>query len=77
MSDDELQDRTCRCCGRGYKYPVPKSTATRFHCQRCVGVDADVRALLEQFNKRLRRLAAEVESLKQGGQSSGSGSGGS
>ncbi|HUU85125.1 MAG TPA: hypothetical protein VM243_16620 [Phycisphaerae bacterium] len=70
MSDDELQDRTCRCCGRGYKYPVPKSSATRFHCERCVGLDAEVRALFEHFNKRVRRLTAEVEKLKRGGEAS-------
>ncbi|MHC4064659.1 MAG: hypothetical protein ACYSUI_09190 [Planctomycetota bacterium] len=66
MSDDELQSRTCRCCDRGYKYPVPKSPATRFYCERCAALDAGVRQTLEHFNKRIRRLSSQVESFKGG-----------
>jgi len=71
--NDELQDRTCRCCDRGYKYPALRSLATRFYCERCAALAADVRDLLEQFNKRIRRLTAEVEALKKRGASAGGG----
>ncbi|MCP4251353.1 MAG: hypothetical protein GY778_30320 [bacterium] len=70
MADSELQDRTCRCCDRSYQYPVPRSHATRFYCERCAALSADVRTLLEMLNKRIRRLSREVESLKRAGGSS-------
>ena len=64
MSKDELQDRVCRCCGRDYKYPVPKSLATRFYCDACVALDDNARAMFEHFNKRLKALSREIASLK-------------
>ncbi len=73
MSDDELQERACRCCERSYRYPVPRSTATRFYCQYCVGLDAGVREMFELFNKRLGRLTSQIESLRRGGDSAGGG----
>ncbi len=64
MSQDELQDRTCRACGRPYKYPVRKSRATRFHCQACVDLDANVRATFEHFNRKIKAVQRELNALK-------------
>lgn len=74
MTDDELQDRTCRCCGRNYKYPVLKSQATRFHCESCISLSGDVRDMFERFNKRIGRLTAEIERLKRTADSEDGGS---
>ena len=60
---DELQQRTCRACNATYKYPVPKSMATRFYCDSCAGLPSEVRATFEQYNKRLKALAAKVRQL--------------
>jgi hypothetical protein len=65
MTDDELQTRTCRVCGRTYKYPVPKSLATRFQCDVCVQLDEDVRAMFEYFHKKIKALQREVDGLKK------------
>lgn len=65
MSADELQERVCRCCDRTYSYPVPKSLATRFYCETCSQLDGVVRGLLETYNKRLRRLSREVQTLRE------------
>jgi hypothetical protein len=64
VNPDELQDRVCRACGRVYKYPIPKSRATRFYCANCMNLDADVRAMLEHFHKRLKSLRRELDALK-------------
>ena len=71
MIEDELQNRTCRCCNRTFKYPVPKSTATRFYCARCADLDRAVRDMFELFNKRLRRLDAALASSGKTGPASG------
>ncbi|MFH0981133.1 MAG: hypothetical protein V2A79_06315 [Planctomycetota bacterium] len=63
MNADELQDRVCRCCDRKYRYPVPKSLATRFYCEACSRLSEEARAMFELFNKRLRKLSADVEKL--------------
>jgi hypothetical protein len=62
---DELQTRVCRSCDRSYKYPVPKSLATRFYCERCAQVTRESRLLFEAFNKRLRRMSKEITDLKK------------
>jgi hypothetical protein len=64
VNRDELQDRVCRACGRGYQYPVRKSLATRFYCEACMNLDADVRAMFEHFHKKLKSLSRELNALK-------------
>jgi hypothetical protein len=63
--DDELQTRVCRACSQTYRYPVLKSLATRFHCEACMRLDPEVRAVFEAFNRRIKSLAAEVDKLKK------------
>lgn len=67
MSKDpeELQERVCRACHATYKYPVYKSTATRFYCEECMDLPAGVRATFERFNKRIKTLTAAVAKLEQ------------
>lgn len=62
--DEELQERTCRACDRTFKYPVPRSLATRFHCEDCAQLPPGTRAMFEMQNKRLKALSAEVNRLK-------------
>ena len=63
--DDELQERVCRACNQTYAYPVLKSMATRFYCKDCMELPPAVRSTFEQFNKRLKALAAAVGKLEQ------------
>ena len=63
--DDETQERGCRACDKRYVYPVPRSLATRFYCAECMTLPPAVRATFEQFNRRLRKLAATVSTLEQ------------
>lgn len=63
--DDEIQDRTCRACGQSYRYPVLRSEATRFYCEECAELPPAIRAAFEQFNKRIKALAATVQKLEQ------------
>ncbi len=65
MMADELQDRTCRCCGRSYQYPVLKSQATRFYCQACTELGDNVRAMFEHFNKRIKKLSKDLVRLQK------------
>lgn len=66
MADEtELQQRVCRACNRTYKYPVLKSLASRFYCEDCMGLDANIRASFEQFNKRIKTLTTMVEKLQK------------
>ena len=62
---DELQKRVCRACNQTYEYPVYKSSATRFYCEGCMELSAEVRATFEQFNKRIKTLTATVAKLEQ------------
>ncbi len=64
MNADEIQQRTCRVCGRTYQYPVPRSLATRFSCDKCVGLDPEVRTMFQHFNKRIQTLQKQVNALK-------------
>jgi hypothetical protein len=64
MNADEIQDRTCRVCGRKYQYPIPRSLATRFNCDKCVSLDPEVRAMFQHFNKRITTLQKQVNALK-------------
>jgi hypothetical protein len=67
-SDDvkqELQERLCRACGTKYKYPVPKSLATRFYCELCAELPAGVRAVIERLHKQVKSLSAEVAKLRK------------
>ncbi|MBI4579989.1 MAG: hypothetical protein HY718_09830 [Planctomycetes bacterium] len=63
--DNELQERVCRACGEPYRYPVRHSPATRFHCASCAGLPADVRAMFEKYNRRIKALAVQLERLEQ------------
>lgn len=74
MADDETQVRTCRACGRSYKYPVRKSAATRFYCEACMRLDAATRETFEHFRKEIKRLSAEVTKLTAAGSAAGSSS---
>jgi hypothetical protein len=65
QKDDELQERVCRACNQTYDYPVRKSTATRFYCEDCMELPSAVRTAFEQFNKRIKTLAATVAKLEQ------------
>lgn len=60
----ELQERTCRSCGRRFKYPVPRSLATRFYCEACVALPAETRAVFEHYHQRVRNLTAEIDRTK-------------
>jgi len=44
---------------------VPRSPATRFYCESCAELPAEVRAVLEKYNKRLKALAAQIDKLEQ------------
>lgn len=61
----ELQDRTCRACGRTYRYPALKSLATRFHCEQCMELPPAVRATFEAYNRRIHQLSSELAQLKR------------
>lgn len=63
--EKETRARTCRACNETYEYPVPKSPATRFHCPACAELSADVRNVLEKYNRRLKALTTQVEKLEQ------------
>lgn len=63
--EDELQERTCRACDRTYKYPVPKSPATRFYCEACMSLAPDVRGTFEHYNKRLKKLTTQLARLER------------
>ena len=63
--DDELQERVCRACNQTYDYPALKSLASRFYCKDCMELPPAVRATFEQFNKRLKTLAAAVGKLER------------
>lgn len=65
MANDEIQDRTCRCCSRGFEYPMLKSRATRFYCERCVDLSDNVRSMFEHFNKRIKKLNRELLRLHE------------
>ena len=67
MSNGELHTRTCRACGRPYEYPVCKSLATRAHCENCAMLDPAIRRTFEQFQRRLKGMEHEVNTLKSGG----------
>lgn len=58
--DDELQQRVCRACNDKYDYPVPHSSATRFHCPACAALPEPVRAVVERLNRRLRELERKL-----------------
>jgi len=58
--DSELQVRVCRGCNQSYDYPVIKSAATRFYCERCALLPDAVRATIEQLNKRIKELEKKV-----------------
>lgn len=62
--DNELQDRICRACNETYRYPVPRSGATRFHCETCAELPTATRGVLEKFNKRIKALTQQVEKLR-------------
>ena len=64
---DELQERVCRACHQTYRYPVPRSPATRFHCEVCVDLPLNLRSTLERMTKRITQLTSRVEKLERGG----------
>jgi hypothetical protein len=64
--NDELQERTCRSCDRTYKYPMLKSTATRFYCEACMELSPEVRSTFEHYNKRLKKLTSQLAKLEKG-----------
>jgi late competence protein required for DNA uptake (superfamily II DNA/RNA helicase) len=64
-SGDEVQTRTCRACGRLYKYPVHKSLATRFYCEACMRLDRATRETFEHYNKRIKRLTTALDKLQR------------
>jgi chaperonin cofactor prefoldin len=63
--DTEIRKRVCRGCNESYDYPVPRSPATRFYCDSCAELPAEVRAILEKYNKRIKAMAAQIEKLEQ------------
>jgi len=63
MTEAEIQTRTCRSCGRTFRYPVPRSLATRFHCDSCVRLDEATRETFEQVQKELQRLRTELKKV--------------
>lgn len=65
MSEDEIQQRTCRCCNRKFDYPVRKSSATRFHCPDCAPLRPELRKMFELMNRRLKQSEADIAKLKQ------------
>lgn len=62
---EELQQRVCRACQGTYEYPLPRSLATRFYCESCMGLPAEVRAMFEKYNRRIRDLTSQVEQLRR------------
>ena len=68
MSNGELQTRTCRACDRQYDYPVRKSLATRAHCESCAMLDPAIRRTFEQFQRRLKGMEHELNTLKSAGE---------
>jgi hypothetical protein len=66
MADDEIQTRVCRACGRDYEYPVLRSSATRFHCESCVRLDAATRETFEHFHKRIKELTRALSQAQSG-----------
>jgi hypothetical protein len=52
----EIKTRICACCGQPYEYPTMKSQASRFHCDRCIALPADIRKVFEIMNKRLAKI---------------------
>ena len=64
-ADNELQQRVCRACSRGYAYPVLHSQATRFYCADCAALPPGVRDTFELINKRMKKLSATVEKLEK------------
>jgi hypothetical protein len=63
--DQELKQRACRACGEMYFYPVRHSPATRFHCEACVELPGEVRAVFERFNRRIKTLTSQLDKLEQ------------
>jgi len=64
-SQGECRPRVCRACNESYDYPAFKSSATRFHCERCADLPADVRAVFEKYNRRVKAMAAQLDSLQR------------
>lgn len=62
---EELQDRTCRACQSPYRYPVPHSLATRFYCDACMELPAEVRGTIEKLTKQLKQLAGRIDKLER------------
>lgn len=72
MIDDEIQQRTCRACGKDYAYPVRGHLATRFYCDDCVALEPEVRDAFETYNKRIKSLEKRLARLeKAAGEASG------
>ena len=65
MDSDQTKQRFCRCCNRRFEYPVPKSRATRFHCPDCAQLKPELRKVFEQFNRRLKQVAVDLDKVKQ------------
>jgi hypothetical protein len=61
----ELQQRVCRVCQQTYDYPLPRSLATRFHCEVCVALPSQVRAVFERQNRRIKELTIQVDELRR------------
>ncbi len=59
--------RTCRACGKQFEYPIKGSTATRFHCEDCVRIDADLRLLFERLSSRLQKIESALNRLETKG----------
>lgn len=61
-----MSKRTCRACGASYTYPVARSLATRFHCEKCAALPRDVRERFEAMHKRITRLEKQLERVAGG-----------
>jgi hypothetical protein len=56
--------RTCRVCAKQFEYPVKGSAATRFHCEECVNIDADLRLIFERLSTRLQKIELALKRLE-------------
>ena len=57
--------RTCRACGKQFEYPLKGNPATRFHCEECVYIPADLRKVAERLFARVQKLELTVKRLEQ------------
>jgi len=59
------REKSCQVCGANYTYPERGSTATRFHCELCAGLDPDTRKVLQRLAQRVQQLERTVDQLSR------------